>query len=120
MKRNLFGTFSLGGLPVLLNVTRAIAQSGLEANVPFAFNVGTAQTAGRHLLHHGRLLEHLGQDPQLRQRCHHLAQPSESILARRLETGVPARPAINLPGRDLGRAGQRRHEAQSPQTRVKA
>jgi hypothetical protein len=41
MKRNLFATLSLGALSALLTVTSAYAQPGVEANVPFAFNVGT-------------------------------------------------------------------------------
>ena len=44
MKRNLFAALSLGALSVLLTETSALAQPGLEAKVPFAFNVGT-----RHL-----------------------------------------------------------------------
>ena len=41
MKRNLFATLSLGALSALLTATSAYAQPGVEANVPFAFNVGT-------------------------------------------------------------------------------
>jgi hypothetical protein len=40
MKRNLFATLSLGALSALLTVTSAYAQNRMEANVPFAFNVG--------------------------------------------------------------------------------
>jgi len=43
MKRNLIGTLSLVVLSLLLNVTGAHAQSGMQANVPFDFTVGTAQ-----------------------------------------------------------------------------
>jgi hypothetical protein len=43
MKRNLFATLSLGALSALLTATSAYAQHGVEANVPFAFNVGTTQ-----------------------------------------------------------------------------
>jgi len=42
MKRNLFATLSLGALSALLTATSAYAQHGVEANVPFAFNVGTS------------------------------------------------------------------------------
>src|ERR1700719_4405055 len=41
MKRNLFATLSLGALSVLFNATSAYAQPGVEATLPFAFNVGT-------------------------------------------------------------------------------
>jgi hypothetical protein len=41
MKRNLFATLSLGALSALLTATSAYAQHAVEANVPFAFNVGT-------------------------------------------------------------------------------
>jgi hypothetical protein len=41
MKRNLIGTLSLVALSLLLTATGAHAQSGAEAYVPFAFNVGT-------------------------------------------------------------------------------
>jgi hypothetical protein len=41
MKRNFFATLSLGALSVLFTATGAYAQSGVEATVPFAFNVGT-------------------------------------------------------------------------------
>jgi hypothetical protein len=41
MKRNLFATLSLGALSALLTATSAYAQRGVEANVPFAFNVGS-------------------------------------------------------------------------------
>lgn len=43
MKRNLIGTLSLVGMSLLLNVNGAHAQSGVHANVPFAFNVGGSQ-----------------------------------------------------------------------------
>jgi hypothetical protein len=43
MKRNLFATLSVGALSALLTATSAYAQPGVEANVPFAFNVGTTQ-----------------------------------------------------------------------------
>jgi hypothetical protein len=43
MKRNLFATLSLGALSALLTATSAYAQHGVQANVPFAFNVGTTQ-----------------------------------------------------------------------------
>jgi hypothetical protein len=43
MKRNFFATLSLGALSALLTATSAYAQPGVEANVPFAFNVGTTQ-----------------------------------------------------------------------------
>ena len=43
MKRNLFATLSLGALSALLTASSAYAQPGLEATVPFAFNVGTTQ-----------------------------------------------------------------------------
>jgi hypothetical protein len=42
MKRNLFATLSLGALSALLTAG-AYAQPGVEANVPFAFSVGTTQ-----------------------------------------------------------------------------
>jgi hypothetical protein len=41
MKRNLFATLSLGALSVLFAATSAYAQTGVQATVPFAFNVGT-------------------------------------------------------------------------------
>jgi hypothetical protein len=41
MTRNLIGTLSLAALSLLLTATGAHAQSGAEAYVPFAFNVGT-------------------------------------------------------------------------------
>ena len=41
MKRNLIGTLSLVALSLPLTTTGAHAQSGAEAYVPFAFNVGT-------------------------------------------------------------------------------
>jgi hypothetical protein len=41
MKRNLIGTLSLVALSLLLTASSAHAQSGSEAYVPFAFNVGT-------------------------------------------------------------------------------
>src|ERR1700739_2242045 len=41
MKRNLFATLSLGALSALFTATSAYAQTGVEANAPFAFNVGT-------------------------------------------------------------------------------
>ena len=41
MKRNLFATLSLGAVSVLFTATGAYAQPGVEATVPFAFNVGT-------------------------------------------------------------------------------
>jgi hypothetical protein len=41
MKRNFLATLSLGALSVLFGATGAYAQSGVEATVPFAFNVGT-------------------------------------------------------------------------------
>jgi hypothetical protein len=43
MKRNLFATLSLGALSALLTATSAYAQPGVEATVPFAFNVGNTQ-----------------------------------------------------------------------------
>jgi hypothetical protein len=43
MKRNLFATLSLGALSALLTAASAYAQPGVEATVPFAFNVGTTQ-----------------------------------------------------------------------------
>jgi hypothetical protein len=43
MKRNLIATLSLGALSALLTATGAYAQHGVEASVPFAFNVGTTQ-----------------------------------------------------------------------------
>ena len=43
MKRNLIGTLSLVAMSLLLNVNGAYAQSGAQANVPFAFNVGSSQ-----------------------------------------------------------------------------
>jgi hypothetical protein len=43
MKRNLIGTLSLVGMSLLLNVNGACAQSAVQANVPFAFNVGNSQ-----------------------------------------------------------------------------
>lgn len=41
MKRNLFAALSLGALSLFLTEASALAQPGLEATVPFAFNVGT-------------------------------------------------------------------------------
>jgi hypothetical protein len=43
MKRNLIGTLSLVVMSLLLNVNGAYAQSSAQANVPFAFNVGSSQ-----------------------------------------------------------------------------
>jgi hypothetical protein len=43
MKRNLIGTLSLVALSLLLTAAGAAAQSAVQANVPFAFRVGTAQ-----------------------------------------------------------------------------
>src|SRR5579859_8177675 len=43
MKRNLIGTLSLVAVSLLLNIDGAYAQSGVTANVPFAFNVGSSQ-----------------------------------------------------------------------------
>jgi hypothetical protein len=43
MKLNLFATLSLGALSALLTATSAYAQHGVEANVPFAFSVGSTQ-----------------------------------------------------------------------------
>ena len=43
MKRNLIGTLSLVALSLLLNVTRAAAQSVVKGNVPFAFTVAQQQ-----------------------------------------------------------------------------
>jgi hypothetical protein len=43
MKRNVIVTLSLVVLSLLLNVSGAYAQSGMGANVPFDFAVGTAQ-----------------------------------------------------------------------------
>ena len=43
MKRNLIGTLSLVVMSLLLNVNGADAQSAAQANVPFAFNVGSSQ-----------------------------------------------------------------------------
>ncbi len=43
MKRNLIGILSLVAMSLLLNVNGAYAQSAVNANVPFAFNVGTSQ-----------------------------------------------------------------------------
>jgi hypothetical protein len=49
MKRNLIGTLSLVVMSLLLNVNGAYAQSTVQANVPFAFNVGSSQLpAGRY------------------------------------------------------------------------
>jgi hypothetical protein len=43
MKRNLIGTLSLVVTSLLFNVNGAYAQSAAQANVPFAFNVGSSQ-----------------------------------------------------------------------------
>jgi hypothetical protein len=43
MKRNLIGTLSLVALSLLLTATGAAAQSVVQADVPFAFQVGKAQ-----------------------------------------------------------------------------
>jgi hypothetical protein len=43
MKRNLIGTLSLVALSLLLTAAGAAAQSAVQANVPFAFNVGQTQ-----------------------------------------------------------------------------
>ena len=43
MKRNLIGTLSLVVVSLLLNINGAYAQSVVQANVPFAFNVGSSQ-----------------------------------------------------------------------------
>jgi hypothetical protein len=42
MKRNLIGTLSLVVISLLLNVKGAYAQSTEQANVPFAFSVGSS------------------------------------------------------------------------------
>jgi hypothetical protein len=50
MKRNLFATLSLGALTALLTAS-AYAQHTVEANVPFAFNVGhTHMPAGTYTI----------------------------------------------------------------------
>ncbi len=50
MKRNLFATLSLGALTALLTAG-AYAQHAVEANVPFAFNVGhTHMPAGTYTI----------------------------------------------------------------------
>ena len=41
MKRTLLATLALGALSVLITATGAYAQPGVEATVPFAFNVGS-------------------------------------------------------------------------------
>jgi len=43
MKRNLIAILSLVVMSLMFNVTGAYAQSFAKADVPFAFNVGTAQ-----------------------------------------------------------------------------
>ena len=43
MKRNLIGTLSLVALSLLLTAAGAAAQSTVQANVPFAFRIGTTQ-----------------------------------------------------------------------------
>ena len=43
MKRNLIGILSLVVTSLLFNVNGANAQSAAQANVPFAFNVGSSQ-----------------------------------------------------------------------------
>ena len=43
MKRNLITILSLVVMSMIFNVTGAYAQSFAKADVPFAFNVGTAQ-----------------------------------------------------------------------------
>jgi hypothetical protein len=43
MKRNLIGTLSLVVTSLLLNVNGAYGQSAAQANVPFAFNVGSSR-----------------------------------------------------------------------------
>src|SRR5664279_6317845 len=43
MKRNLIAVLSLVVMSLLLNATGAFAQSSVKANVPFDFNVGSAQ-----------------------------------------------------------------------------
>jgi hypothetical protein len=56
MKRNLIGTLSLVVVSLLLNVNGAYAQSIEQANVPFAFHVGSSQLpAGRYTIR----VEHL-------------------------------------------------------------
>ena len=56
MKRNLFATLSLGSLAVLFSAASAYAQPGVEATVPFAFNVGkTHLQAGTYTIKADRL-----------------------------------------------------------------
>jgi hypothetical protein len=43
MKRNLIGILSLVVMSLMVNATGAYAQSGVKADVPFAFRVGSAQ-----------------------------------------------------------------------------
>ena len=51
MKRNVIGILSLVVMSLMLNAA-AQAQSAVKANVPFAFNVGSAQLpAGTYLIH---------------------------------------------------------------------
>jgi hypothetical protein len=51
MKRNLIGTLSLVVVSLLLNVNGAYGQSMEQANVPFAFHVGSSQLpAGRYTI----------------------------------------------------------------------
>ena len=47
MKRNLLTSLSLVVMSLMLNTTGAYAQSYVKADVPFAFNVGTAEMPAR-------------------------------------------------------------------------
>jgi hypothetical protein len=56
MKRNLLAIFSFGALSLLLTAAGAYAQPGVEAQVPFAFNVGkTHLPAGTYTIKADRL-----------------------------------------------------------------
>jgi hypothetical protein len=70
MKRNLIGTLSLVVMSLLLNINGAYAQSVAQANVPFAFNLGSSQLpAGNYKI------ERAGFDPNF-------------IMIRNLKTGT--------------------------------
>ena len=95
MKRNLFATLSLGALSVLFTATGAYAQPGLEATVPFAFNVGT--TNCRPALYR-ITVDPLSSSVTI-QNCKTVPRsspmPSASTLAKRTTNWCSGRPTID-------------------------
>ena len=104
MKRNLIGTLSLVALSLLLTATGAAAQSAVQANVPFAFRVGTAQLpAGSYRIKAGSQSLIVIGNLQTMKSVYSQAQwegPSHTSQA-----GVPSSGQPVLPGRGMGRRG---------------